>query len=82
MTTDKPTAEELCERLGRPADDLPWRTSGAGAGMFQVAIVRLDDGTPWVLVRLAGEPGVQVYSEHEWNCFIDGVRNSEFDDLR
>lgn len=79
---DKPTVEEISERLGRPVDDMPWRTSGAGAGMFQVAIVRLGDGTVWVLVRLAGEPGVQVYSEHEWRCFIDGVRNGEFDDLR
>lgn len=82
MRTDTPTAEELRERLGSTADDLPWRTSGAGAGMFQVAIARPDGGTAWVLVRLAGEPGVQVYSEHEWRCFVDGVRNGEFDDLR
>ncbi|WP_345431705.1 hypothetical protein [Actinoallomurus vinaceus] len=61
-------------------DDLPWRTSGLGEGMFQVAIIRADEAT-WILVRILGKPDVQVYSEHEWTCFLDGVRRGEFDDL-
>jgi hypothetical protein len=75
----KPTAEELSEQLGVGVADLPWQTSGQGEGMFQVAIIRLDE--TWVLVRLQGAADVQVYSQHEWDCFRDGVRRREFDDL-
>lgn len=78
---NKPTAEELSEKLGRPVDDLPWQTSGHGDGMFQVAIVRPDDGAVWILVRLEGKPDVQIYNKHEWDCFLDGARRGEFDDL-
>ena len=80
VTTGKPTAEELCEQLGQAVDDLAWQTSGKVAGAFQVAVARLDDAV-WVLVRLLNEPGVQVYSKHEWECFIAGARAGEFDDL-
>jgi hypothetical protein len=75
----KPTADEIRQQLGVRLDDLPWRTSGIGEGLFQVAIIRAE--VTWVLVRLQGKPDVQVYSEHEWNCFLDGVRRGEFDDL-
>lgn len=80
----KPTVEELGERLGVGVDDLPWRTSGQGTGMFQVAIVWPRDGRAdevWVLVRLQGEADVQVFSRHEWECWLDGVHRGEFDDL-
>lgn len=81
VTTNKPTAKELSEQLGCRVDDLPWQTSGHGDGMFQVAIVNRHDGPTWVLVRLQGKPDVQVYSKHEWVCFLDGARRGEFDDL-
>lgn len=80
MTVPKPTADELGERLGVRLGDLPWRTSGHGDGMFAVAVVRAGERT-WALVRLHGAPGVQVYDEREWTCFLDGVRRGEFDDL-
>lgn len=76
----KPPADRISDHLGVCLDDLPWQTSGHGDGMFQVAIVRTDE-TTWVLVRLQGEPDVQVYSQQEWKCFLDGVRQGEFDDL-
>jgi hypothetical protein len=81
MTTNKPTADELADQLDSRIDDLPWQTSGHGAGMFQVAVVRVADAVPWVLVRLKDGHDVQVYSRHEWGCFLDGVRAGEFDDL-
>jgi hypothetical protein len=33
-------------------------------------------------MRVAGDPAerVLVYDRHEWECFLDGVRNGEFDD--
>jgi hypothetical protein len=38
--------------------------------------------TEWVLMRVAGDPEgrVLVYNRHEWECFLDGVRNGEFDE--
>jgi len=34
-----------------------------------------------VLVRVAGDPDerVLVFDRNEWECFIDGARNGEFD---
>jgi hypothetical protein len=81
VADSKPTAKELSEQIGRPIDDLPWQTSGQGAGMFQVAVIRPDDDAVWILVRLEGGSDVQVYSKHEWECFLDGARRGEFDDL-
>ena len=36
----------------------------------------------WVLMRAAGDPEqrVLVFDRHEWECFLDGARNGEFDD--
>jgi hypothetical protein len=36
----------------------------------------------WVLLRVAGDPDrrVLVFDRHEWECFLDGARNGEFDD--
>jgi len=33
-------------------------------------------------MRVAGDPAgrILVYDRHEWECFLDGVRNGEFDD--
>jgi hypothetical protein len=38
--------------------------------------------TEWVLMRVAGDPEgrVLVYNRHEWECFLDGVRNGEFNE--
>ena len=39
-------------------------------------------GGEWVLMRVAGDPAgrVLVYDRFEWECFLDGARNGEFDD--
>jgi hypothetical protein len=36
----------------------------------------------WVLMRVAGDPDhrVLVFDRNEWECFLDGARNGEFDD--
>jgi Domain of unknown function (DUF397) len=33
-------------------------------------------------MRVAGDPDqrVLVFDQHEWECFLDGARNGEFDD--
>ncbi len=36
----------------------------------------------WVLLRVTGDPErrVLVFDRYEWECFLDGARNGEFDD--
>jgi hypothetical protein len=48
---------------------------GAGGGVAQAA-------ADWVLMRVAGDPDrrVLVFDRNEWECFLDGARNGEFDD--
>ena len=86
----KPTTEDL----GIDPDALDWQHSGEGKGSIEIAFVRGSgtggDGgssvapTPadWVLMRVAGDPGrrVLVFDRNEWECFLDGARNGEFDD--
>jgi hypothetical protein len=82
--TGKPTVEEL----GIDVAAQRWRRSGDGDGVIEVAMVGPhgqpapdDAGADWVLMRVAGDPSgrVLVYDRHEWECFLDGVRNGEFD---
>ena len=37
----------------------------------------------WVLMRVAGDPDrrVLVFDRNEWECFLDGARKGEFDDV-
>ena len=77
--TAKPTVEEL--GIDVAAQD--WQRSGAGDGTIEVAMVTGpgQPGADWVLMRVAGDPSgrVLVYDRNEWECFLDGVRNGEFD---
>ena len=87
--TGKPTVEAL----GIDVAAQRWRRSGDGDGAIEVAMVGRH-GQPaageepgeadadWVLMRVAGDPSgrVLVYDRYEWECFLDGVRNGEFDD--
>jgi hypothetical protein len=76
----KPSVAEL----GIDPDALDWQRSGEGDGTIEVAVVNEwgPTGAEWVLMRVAGDPAerVLVYDRHEWECFLDGVRNGEFDD--
>jgi Domain of unknown function (DUF397) len=73
----KPTVEEL--RIDPGA--LAWRRSAEGPGAIEVAFTRAR-GEEWVLMRLSADSDerVSVFSRFEWDCFLDGVRNGEFDD--
>jgi hypothetical protein len=88
--TSKPTVQSLGIEPAAQA----WQRSGDGDGAIEVAFIRepvvtrgeaASTGVPrteWVLMRVAGDPAgrVLVYDRHEWECFLDGVRNGEFDD--
>lgn len=65
----KPTAEEL----GVDPDAIDWRRSGTDEGGIEVAFVG-----EWTLLRTSGGL-ISVFDEHEWACFLDGVRKGEFD---
>ena len=51
---------------------------GAGPGATPEALPTAE----WVLLRVAGDPDgrVLVFDRHEWECFLDGARNGEFDE--
>ena len=88
----KPTVADLGIDLTAQA----WQRSGTGDGAIEVAFARVpgaaaaaaaEDGDAaeledWVLMRVAGDPEqrVLVFDRNEWDCFVDGARNGEFDD--
>jgi hypothetical protein len=89
--TAKPTVAEL----GIDPAAQAWRGSGHGDGRVEVAFARAargpdraargpepDGGAEWILMRVTGDPEhrVLVFDRHEWECFLDGARNGEFDD--
>jgi Domain of unknown function (DUF397) len=71
--TGKPTVEDL----GIDVDAQTWMASGGPDGAIEVASTG-----EWVLMRVADDPArrVLVYDRFEWDCFVDGVKNGEFDD--
>jgi len=79
----KPTVEEL----GIDVQAQDWQRMGGGAGSIEIAFVGFGGAAApregeWVLMRVADDPAqrVIVYDRHEWECFLDGVKNGEFDD--
>jgi hypothetical protein len=84
VTGERVTAKPTVEELGIDVAAQRWQRSGEGDGTIEVAMVTGAGrpGVEWVLMRVAGDPDarVLVYDRHEWECFLDGVRNGEFDD--
>jgi hypothetical protein len=93
--TSRPAAKPTPADLGIDLAAQEWQRSGAGNGSIEVAFplaVAPDvSAAPsrvtwvpgdWVLMRVAGDPAgrVLVFDRNEWECFLDGVRNGEFDD--
>jgi hypothetical protein len=85
------TAKPTVESLGIDVDAQTWQRS-AGLGSTGPGSTGLEPGDAieiafvgpgeWVLMRVAGDPArrVLVYDRFEWDCFVDGVKNGEFDD--
>ena len=59
---------------------LRWRRSSMGPRAIEIAFAWVG-GEEWVLLRLADAPDerVSVCSRFEWNCFLEGAKNGEFD---
>lgn len=79
-TPPKPALDDL----GIDPGATGWTRCGAGENCIEVAFpenpARWERGD-WVLMRAAGdERRILVFDRHEWDCFLDGVRNAEFDD--
>lgn len=76
----KPTPDEL----GIDVAGLAWERSGEGDGSIELAFPLSDRWARggWVLMRVTGDATdrVLVFDRNEWECFIDGARNGEFDD--
>jgi hypothetical protein len=79
---DPASGKPTVESLGIDVAAQDWQRSGVGDGVIEVALVDpARHGAQWVLMRVSGdETGrVLVYDQHEWECFLDGVRRGEFD---
>jgi hypothetical protein len=83
----KPTVEEL----GIDVAALEWQHTGAEPGSIEIAFAGAKpdgpaaaDAAEWVLMRVVGDPDqrVLVYDRFEWECFLDGVKNGEFDNAQ
>jgi hypothetical protein len=82
--TGKPTAKPTVADLGIDPAAQRWQRSGPGDGSgdgdgsLEVAFV---SGGDWVLMRVGGDPSgrILVFDRNEWDCFLDGARNGEFD---
>jgi hypothetical protein len=71
------------EELGTDPDLLAWERSGDMDGSIEIAFpvsARWSRGD-WVLMRVVGDQTgrILVFDRNEWECFIDGARNGEFD---
>lgn len=69
----KPTVQDL----GLNVDALSWQASGDGPEQLEVAFAG-----DWVLLRVGGGDGrgqVLVFDHNEWDCFVRGVKDGEFD---
>jgi hypothetical protein len=79
-TEGKPTPDEL----GIDQTRLVWQRSGEGDGSIEIAMPLSASWTrgDWVLMRVAGDQAdrILVFDRNEWDCFLDGVRNGEFND--
>jgi hypothetical protein len=81
----KPAAPDL----GINPDTVTWDRSGDEPGAVEIAFPgppagREGEWEPgdWVLMRVSGPDGgglILVFDRNEWACFLDGVRNGEFD---
>ena len=87
---DTDGAKPTVERLGIDLEAQHWQRSGAvrarsrcpgGRPSAADAPLAGDGDVEWVLMRVSGDADgrVLVYDRHEWECFLDGVRNGEFD---
>jgi hypothetical protein len=80
--TAKPTVADL----GIDPGAQRWQRSGTGTGSIEIALPRAscgpEPGQDWVLMRVTGDPAgrILVFDRNEWECFLDGARNGEFDD--
>jgi len=68
----KPTVGDL----GIDVDAVAWQRSGDGPDPVEIAFV-----DEWVLMRTGGRPGgdVLVFDHAEWDAFVRGVKDHEFD---
>jgi hypothetical protein len=81
------TAKLTVAELGVDLAAQTWRRSGHGDGAIEVAFVGASPNmthgeSEWVLMRVTGDPEqrVLVFDRHEWECFLHGAQNGEFDD--
>jgi hypothetical protein len=77
------TAKPTVASLGIDPEAQAWARSGTSGDAIEVAFVReaTQVSGEWVLMRVTADPAgrVLVFDRREWECFLDGARNGEFD---
>lgn len=77
----KPSAAEL----GIDLSAQEWLRAGTGTGCVEVSFPQAPGYAhgDLVLIRVSGDPDERVlaFDRNEWDCFLDGARNGEFDDV-
>ena len=58
---------------------LRWFTSSASAGGACVEVAHLPEGGVALRDSKDRSKAPHVYTRHEWECFLAGARNGEFD---
>jgi hypothetical protein len=69
----------VSERAVEPG--LPWRKSSFSGGNGCVEVAPIGGGSVALRDSKHPERGYFVYDAHEWESFLLGARNNEFDDL-
>ena len=81
-------AAQAWHRSGRGDGAIEIAFARAGTSLSVAASAPADGSEPalagdseWILMRVADDPDqrVLVFDRHEWECFLDGARNGEFD---
>ena len=72
------TQQEKDELYGRDISQLVWESAPGGPEDEKVEIAKFEDGA--VAMRNSKEPDVVLrYTASEWEAFVRGVRDGEFD---
>lgn len=83
-SASRPAVKPTPDELGIDLNGCAWERSGEGDGSIELAFPLSRHWTrgDWVLMRVAGDAAsrVLVFDRNEWECFLDGARNGEFDD--
>ncbi|PXY27037.1 DUF397 domain-containing protein [Prauserella muralis] len=83
MSESSPAAldDKVAVRDGLDLDSAVWRRLEQGPDTVEFSFVPHTDGVTYVAMRQASDPDglVLVFTPSEWDAFLAGIRDGEFD---